>query len=61
MLNHPNPTLTVAGDVPSLGSKVTSVRQLVYVGQDVSRMALNLLGALSPVIANLRSGALTDD
>ncbi|HEY7835001.1 MAG TPA: DUF4012 domain-containing protein, partial [Ktedonobacterales bacterium] len=58
MLNRPNPTLSFASDVPSLGTKVTSVRQLVYVGQDVAQMGMTLLGAAAPILANLRNGAL---
>ena len=60
ILDRPNPTLTLAGGVPSLGTKVTSVRQLVFVGQDVATMGLDLLGAVAPVLANLRGGALSD-
>lgn len=60
MLNRPNPTLAFAAGVPSLGGKVTTVRQLVFVGQDVSTMGLSLLGAVEPVLANLRGGALSE-
>lgn len=60
VLSRPNPTLALAGDVPGVGTKVTSVRELVYVGQDVTHMGLTLLGAVAPIVANLRGGALSD-
>jgi type II secretory pathway pseudopilin PulG len=59
LLDQPNPTLAFAGQVPLLAAKVTTVRQLVYVGDDVSTVGQNLLAVATPIITRLRTGALS--
>ncbi len=58
LLDQPSPTLAIAGRVPTFGSKISSVRQLVYVGGDVTTVGQNLIAAAAPVLDSLRVGAL---
>jgi hypothetical protein len=58
LLDHPSPTLALAGGVPAVGSKVTTARELVYVGQDATTLGLNLLQAATPILSRLHAGAL---
>jgi Protein of unknown function (DUF4012) len=59
LLDQPNVALQLASGVPSVGSEVTSVRQLVYVGQDAATVGLNLTEAAGPILARLHGGALS--
>jgi hypothetical protein len=59
LLDRPNPMLQLATGLPALGSKVTSVRELVYVGQDAATIGLNLTQAAGPILARLHGGALS--
>ncbi|HEX9056713.1 MAG TPA: DUF4012 domain-containing protein [Ktedonobacterales bacterium] len=58
LLDRPNPTLAIAGNVPSVSDQVSTVRQLVYVGDDASSVGLTLLGAVTPILTRLHAGAL---
>lgn len=58
IVNHPTPLLSAAGQVPSLGGQVADVRQLLYVGDDISTMGLSLLAAATPLLNRLHTGVL---
>jgi hypothetical protein len=58
LLDRPNPTLALAGNLPSVGSEVTTVRQVVYVGDDAATIGLNLVTAATPLLTRLHNGAL---
>ena len=61
IMNHPTPLLSAAGAVPSLGGKVADIRQLLYVGDDISTMGLTLLAAATPLLNRLHTGVLSAD
>lgn len=59
LLERPNPTLALAGNLPAISSKVTTARELVYVGDDASTVGLNLVAAAAPLLERLKGGALS--
>jgi hypothetical protein len=59
LIDRPSPVLAIGLRTPVVTSKISSVRQLLYVGDDATAVALNLLAAATPVLNNLRSGALS--
>lgn len=59
LLDRPDPTLSLAASVPVLSSKVTSARELVYVGDDVSTLGLDMLTAVTPLLTRLHAGVLS--
>jgi hypothetical protein len=61
LLDRPGPTLTIAGDFPGVANKITAVRQLVYVGDDIATIGYNLLTAATPLLTRLHNGALAAD
>lgn len=60
LLDVPNPTLSIAGSVPSLRGTMSTVRQLVYIGNDAATVGLDLTVAATPVLTRLHNGALAD-
>jgi hypothetical protein len=58
LIDRPSPVLAFGLRTPIVSNKISSVRQMLYVGDDATAVALNLLAAATPVLANLRSGAL---
>jgi uncharacterized protein DUF4012 len=59
LIDRPSPVLAFGLHTPVVNSKISSVRQMLYVGDDATAVALNLLAAATPVLNNLRSGALS--
>lgn len=60
LLDVPNPTLSIAGDVPSLRGTMSTVRQLVYIGDDAATVGYDLTVAATPLLTRLHNGALAD-
>jgi hypothetical protein len=58
LIDRPSPVLAFGLRTPVVSGKISSVRQMLYVGDDATAVALNLLAAATPVLNNLRSGAL---
>jgi hypothetical protein len=59
LIDRPSPVLAFGLRTPVVSSKISSVRQMLYVGDDATAVALNLLAAATPVLNNLRTGALS--